>query len=451
MVKILFVLATNTSSKLQTHYPPLGPAYLASYLRKRFGRDAVECKIVNSDVEKHIVEFAPDIIGISSVTMNYNFAVEYAKLAKKYSLSVVIGGYHISSMPSSLTEDMDIGVIGEGEATLAELVEIFMRHGKFDKSKLEKVDGIIYKDLSGAIKQTKKRDPIRPIDEIPIPARDLLQIGDDAHIFTSRGCPYNCIFCASTRFWSSVRYFSAEYVFEEIKYLIDAYHVKHIHFYDDLFVANRERIVRITQLLENNGYLGKVTFSCQARANLMDDKLGELLKKLGFKSIGIGFESGCDDTLRYLKGESVTVEDNERAIAVAKKFGIGIYGSFIIGAPQETKEDILKTFDFIKHSKLDGFDMNIFTPLPGTPVWDYAKSRGLVNDSMEWKKLNTIAEDFDNAIILSEKLSKEELHELFKMFQKEKSRRNMLYLIKSGITRPLSIPRYLKSLKIFDL
>lgn len=450
MIKILFINAIDTSIKIQLHYPPLGVAYLVSALRQRFGENNIKCKVVHSDIEKNIIEFKPDIVGISSVTRTYNFAIDHAKISKKHHLPVIVGGCHISTIPDSLTEYMDVGVVGEGEVTICELVDLFIRTGSFDNKELEKIDGIIYRDDSRIIRSTKKRELIRPLDKISFPARDVLEVVEDTHIFTSRGCPYNCVFCASTRFWAGVRYFSAEYVFNEIKHLVEEYNVRHIHFYDDLFIANKERIGAIIDLLEKNNYLGKVTFSCQARANLVDEEVGRLLKRMGFKGVGVGIESGCADTLRYLKGESVTIEDNKRAINIIKKSGMNAHASFIIGSPKESKESILKTFEFIKKSKLDGFAINMLTPLPGTPIWDYAESKGIVSSDMDWSRLNTdFADDYENSIIVSETLSRKELCNLFKMFQREKRKRVIFYLIKSGLKHPLEIPRYLKSLKRF--
>ena len=443
-MKMLFIVATDTTKKIQMYYPPLGIGYMISVLRKKFGKDAIEFRVIDTDLEKNIIEFKPDIVGISSVTMNYNIAKEHAKTAKKHSLPVLIGGYHISAIPSSITEDMDIGVIGEGEITICELVDMFMRKGSFDIEGLKNIDGIVYRD-SGEIRITKRRDPIKALDDIPLPARDILEKQNYGYMFTTRGCPYNCVFCSSTRFWHGVRLFSAEYVFNEIKYIIENYNAKHIHFYDDVFAINKKRVKDIIKLLEDHGFLGKVQFSGHARANLVDEEMAKLLKKVGFKAVAIGFESANEETLKYLKGGTVTVEDNKRAVKLVKKYGMRVHGSFIIGAPKESRKNIMETFEFIKKNDFDEIFVNLLTPLPGTPLWDYSKSRDLVSNDMDWDKLKfKFADDYKNAIIVSEILSREELRELFKMFLNEQRKKKIFRLIKSGVRHPLEIPKFLK-------
>jgi radical SAM superfamily enzyme YgiQ (UPF0313 family) len=439
-IKFLFVNAINPSQEIETKYPPLGIAYLVSNLRKHFGEENIEFKIVDDNVEHEIRNFKPDIVGISAVSQNYNRAIAYAEIAKRYGLPVICGGVHISMMSSSLTKDMDVGVAGEGEETICDLFELFSRKGTFDKADLIKIKGILYWD-NGMIATTDKREPIAPLDELPFPARDLFSIQPNTYMFTSRGCPYRCTFCASSRFWNRVRTFSAEYLVKEIEHLVKAHNVKSIQFYDDIFSVDVRRVRKTIDLLREKGILGKVDFNCSIRANMVNDEIITLLKELGVKSIGMGLESGCSKTLRYLKRDNISIKDNENAIRTIREHEIEVYGSFIIGSPEEDKKDILETLKFIRTHQLTGFDIYVLTPYPGTPVWDYALSKGLVAEKMDWDRLNVnFSDNYDSAIILSEKLTRKELHALFLRFRHEQ-RKNAIYkLIKTGLRNPSKIP-----------
>ncbi|MEN4006793.1 MAG: radical SAM protein [Methanobacteriaceae archaeon] len=355
-MKIRFLFIVDPFQEYEIH-PPLGIGYLVSSLRKHFGERAIEFKVIDNNVEQEIRSFKPDIIGISSISQNYNKAITHARIAKKYKLPVICGGVHISMMPSSLTDDMDVGVIGEGEETICELLELFTRKRKFVQDDLSKIRGIIYWNSEGRIVATDKRELIYPLDKLPFPARDLFDIQPDTYMFTSRGCPYRCTFCAVSLYWNKVRFFSAEYVVNEVEYLVNKHNVKDINFYDDLFPLDTKRISQILNLLKEKDLLGKVDFSCSIRSNMVNDRIIQLLKEMGVKSIRIGLESGCNKTLKYLKGNNINIGDNETAIRVIKKHGILVYSSFIIGSPKESKEDILETLNFIKASKLDTFSV----------------------------------------------------------------------------------------------
>lgn len=443
-IQFLFINAIDPSKEIETRYPPLGIGYLVSSLRKHFDKDVIEFKAIDSNIEQEIINFKPKIIGISSVSQNYNKAIVYAKIAKKYGLPVICGGVHISMMPSSLTKDMDVGVIGEGEGTICDLFELFRQEKKFVRDGLQKIKGIIYWDNNGKIAFTDKRELIYPLDKLPFPARDLFSIQPNTYIFTSRGCPYRCTFCASSRFWNKVRFFSAKYVVNEIQHLFNKYNVKHINFYDDLFSADTNRIKEIINLLKIKNILGKVNFSGAMRANLVGDEIIGLLKEMGFRSLGIGLESGCNKTLKYLKGENIDVKDNENAIRIIKKYGMLAHGSFIIGSPEEDKRDILETLEFIKKNPLDGFNLYVLTPFPGTPIWDYAIARSLVSEKMDWNKLNVnFDENHNSAIILSKKLSRKEIYKLFLRLKQHQRKQEFYSLIKKGLRNPLKIPGFL--------
>lgn len=446
--KFLFINAIESSRKNEIAFPPLGIGYLVSMLRKEFGESSIKFKVINNAVEKEIAKFKPHIVGITSVTQNYNKAVEYARITKKFELPVICGGVHISMLPHTLTEDMDVGVIGEGEKTICELFKLFENSGGFESEKLKKIYGIVYRDKDSKIYLTERRKLIKPVDKIPFPARDLFDISSEAYMFTSRGCPYRCVFCSSSRFWSTVRYFSAEYVVNEIKYLVKEYSIKNIMFYDDLFVANKRRIEKIIKILGEEDLLGRITFACQARANLVNNETVGLLKKMNITYISMGLESGSHRVLEYLKGSNITVKDNVTAVDIIKKYGIDVYGSFIIGSPYETEIEILQTLNFIKKSKLDGFDIYILIPFPGTPVWDYAESMGLVSEKMDFNRLSVnFSDSYEQAINLSENLSKEEIYRLFCLFQREQKKKRIYHLVLKGLQKPWKIPKFLVKYK----
>jgi radical SAM superfamily enzyme YgiQ (UPF0313 family) len=205
-----------------------------------------------------------------------------------------------------------------------------------------------------------------------------------------------------------------------------------------------ERIARITELLRQKGLLGKVQFSGAIRANLVNETDLGLLRDMGVKMLNLGLESGCEETLAYLKAGNVTVEDNRNAVRMIKNYGMLVGGSFIIGAPQEKREDVQKTIDLVKELDLDGISFYVLTPFPGTPVWEYALSRGLVSEQMDWNKLNV---DFSthphDAVIVSEKLSREEITGFYLQLKRYVQRRYLLDLIAKGLRRPWMIPGFL--------
>lgn len=414
----MFINAINPFEEIECRYPPLGLGYLVSSLRNHFGNDIFQFKVVNANVESEVETFKPDIVGITSVTQNYNIAKRYAKFVKSKGIFVIIGGIHISMLPNSITEDMDVGVVGEGEDVIIDIFELFMKKRTLHKEDLINIKDIVYRDEYNKLITTEKRDLVFPLDKISMPDRDLFKIKSHSYLFSSRGCPYRCVFCASTHFWGKVRFFSAEYVVEEIKVLVEKYGVRLISFYDDLMIADLERLRKIVVLLNKKAILKKVKFSLNARANLLTEEVAKLLKEMNVVSVGMGLESGNGRILRYLKG-NITVDDGRIAIKRLKKYRIAANASFVIGSPDETKNEVMDTYNFIKTSGLNFFDTYVITPFPGTPIWEYAKKIGVVNDDMDWSRLNVNFGSIHNqAVIVSQTLSSKELYSLFSKFQK---------------------------------
>lgn len=431
--RFLLINAIDITKSLQTSLPPLSLGYLVSSLRSKFGQDLIDFKIVDRDIKNEINIYKPDIVGITSVSQNYNYAMQYAKIAKKHKVPVLIGGTHITVLPTTLAKDMDVAVIGEGEEAIKELFSIYLDKGRFDKKDLVKVKGLAFWDGKKLV-QTEKRAPITKMDTIPNPARDLMRIEKCTHVFSSRGCPYRCVFCASSRFWNSTRFFSAKYVVAEVKYLYDHFGVREIDFWDDLFIVSKSRVKEIVSLLRKEKLLGKISFSCAVRSNLINGSMARLLKIMNVKWVSMGLESGNLRILNYLKGDTINIKDHVRAIRIFKKYGIEPSASFIIGSPTETREEIMQTFKFIKDSKLRGFGVYVLTPLPGTPIWEYAKEREMVNEKMDWSTLNVeFLENHKEAIILSETLTRDELYRLIMMFKAEQKKRFLIDFIKHPV------------------
>ena len=409
-MRIMFISAIDPYAEVQYRFPQLGLGYLAASLRRHFGQDAFEFKVVFRNVEVEMAAFRPDVVGITSASQNYGYAKQYAKAAKKRGIPVIVGGIHISTLPQTMTDDMDYAVVGEGEETICELIEALLNH-----KPVKDIKGIVYRSTNGLI-QTEPRPFIEPLDSIPFPARDLLNTSRFGNIFSSRGCPYSCTFCASTRYWNKLRFFSAEYVVAELKEMVEKYGAKRISFYDDLMIADKPRLEKIADMIRKEPALSKTKFGINARANLITDHTAQILSSMHVTSVGMGLESGNERTLRYLKGGSVSVEDNYNAVKILHKYGIAANASFIIGSPDETREEILDTLHFIKTSGLNFVDTFVLVPFPGTPVWDYAKSIGAVSDDMDWNRLNIYHPKQGYPIILSKTINREEMNELYKKF-----------------------------------
>lgn len=433
-MKILLVNCINLEEGLRAQEDSaehLGILYIASSLRRHFTENELEIKVTYGPVfGSTLDDEKPDIVGLSSVSQNYHIAQRYAKLCRERNIPVIVGGVHISTLPHTLTEDMDVGIINEGEDAIVELMRVFMEDGSLTRQKLAAVKGIVYHDGGGLV-TTPSRERIKDLDTLPIPARELYH-HPRRGIFTSRGCPYECTFCFSKPFWGAkARFFSPEYVVKEMAHIVERFNVSQLSIYDDLFIAPRARFKKMVELIREAGLHKKITFNCNVRPNEITDEVAELLKSMNITHVFLGIESGNQRVLKYLKKQAATVEQNRNAIRILKKHGIITYGGFIIGSPDETREEIMDTYRFIRKSGIDGFSPLMLTPLPGTPVWNIAKKRGLVSDFMDW---NILREEFNEVesrhIVMSEVLPREELSKLYRKFKRLQKRKYFYLALK---------------------
>jgi len=375
--------------------PPLGLCYLAAVLlEKGYETKILDCvaeKISLSQLKREVEVFMPNVVGVTSTTISYVAAQKVLHTINEldHAITTLLGGAHLSALPlptMSECDDVDIGVFGEGEYTMLEIVERLAKN----QSILD-VEGTLIRS-NGHIVENKPRKQTKCLDEIPFPARHLLK---DLRLYshtpfrgakfmttmvTSRGCSFNCGYCDQSVFGRTWRYNSPAYVIEEMDYLKKKYNIDFISFEDDNFLLSKERTVDICKRIIKNSL--DVDWSCLGRANEVDEEVLPLMKKAGCKTIYIGIESGSPRILELLN-KKIRIEDIRKGIELIRKYQINVMGSFILGLPTETKEDIEKTIDLALSCPLDGISFFTFTPFPNTPLRDLAFQHGKVSE--EWK------------------------------------------------------------------
>jgi radical SAM superfamily enzyme YgiQ (UPF0313 family) len=364
-----------------TERPKLGLGYISSYLKKYCNDIEISVSFLGDDTIGNIRSIRPDIIGLTATTETFNNVIRLGKEIKEsFNLPIVLGGAHITILPKRLPQWIDAGVIGEGEQTVLEIVESYRKDGVLFN---ENIKGIIYWD-GQHLCQTEMRELIAPLDNIPFPDWDMLGLSEKGpgHILTSRGCTYKCVFCASSAIWKKIRFFSPEYVVKEIKTIVERFGRREILIYDDLFTANRKRISRISELICREGLDKVVRFECLSNVNHFSPETASDLKKMNVHRISFGMESGSPAMLEYLKKGTVTTEKIRNAVKAGIDNGLEVLGSFMIGAPGETEEDLMMTYNFIRDLRLTEIGANVATPFPGTELWDYAVANGYIKD--EW-------------------------------------------------------------------
>ena len=370
--------------------PPLGLCYLAGVLEKAGYRvniiDANLLNLPHKEILKKIGEATPDIIGLYATTLGIEIAEDMAKSIKESfpRIYVVIGGPHMSGYGKDTLKCryFDFGIIGEGEYSFLGLV----RHLEKGSCEFEGLRGLAYRS-NGEIIQNEPVLPIQNLDEIPFPARHLLPRMKNyhpkimlfkkqpvAHIFTSRGCPYRCIFC-QTPFGKNVRFHSAEYVADEITMLVNDFEIREIKINDDTFNLSENRIFKIFDILKKRGI--NIPWSCNLRVDTVKDKrFLRAIKDMGCWLIRPGLESGNQEVLDGLK-KGITIEQSKQVCNWAKEAGLKIQASFIIGSPLDTEETILETINFAKTLPVHYPTFSLMTPFPGTELWNAANRYGI--------------------------------------------------------------------------
>jgi anaerobic magnesium-protoporphyrin IX monomethyl ester cyclase len=353
--------------------PPLGICYAAAACEAA----GAEVVILDYIVRKYTPEkltaeldaLKPDAIGTSSVTMNFTAAADIMRRAKKNNPSVItmMGGPHVSfDIENTLTTypEIDLIVIGEGEETLKELVPRLSTRDSWHGIK-----GIAFKE-KGKIVFTEPRELIQDLDTLPLPARHLLPmsrylaLGFPVSIITSRGCPNRCIFCQGRRMVGyKVRHRKPKLVVDEIKDIL-SYGWTRINIADDIFTANKERVLEICSEIKKRAV--SFTWSAFARVNTVDREIIEAMREAGCDSVSFGIESGNPEMLKRIK-KGITLDQARKATKYCKDAGMITHASFMVGLPGESEETMRDSGNFAEELDIQ-YGYHFLAPFPGTTV-----------------------------------------------------------------------------------
>lgn len=367
--------------------PPLGLGYLASYLQKCGIKvriiDALKNDLTQEKIVEKILAEKPDAVGITCLTAFYSEVVALSRILKSEGLRVIVGGVHPTFLPYQTLVDSkaDLVVCGEGEVAFAQLIK-----NNFNQKNIQGVFNL--NDLRKN-KQVIKTKTIENLDLLPFP--DWKQMDPRSYplaphgtiinnypigiIMTTRGCPYQCTFCASRSFYDQrVRFRSPVNVVREIKYLVKNFGVKEICFEDDNLTLRREHVEKICNLIIQKKI--KISWACPngIRADGIDEDLMRLMKKSGCYQVAYGIESANPRILKKIK-KLETIDIIEKSIRLASRLGIECQGFFIFGLPGETEKTIEETIRFAKNSALSRAQFLILDILPGSDLWFKLKGK----------------------------------------------------------------------------
>lgn len=368
--------------------PPLGLAYVASVLESAGYRvrivDALTLGLSAEGAARAALSEKPDVVGISAITPTVKSGYRIAAAVKERDpeIPVIMGGPHVTFMyEEALANSVDFVVRGEGEFTALEL----LKHLEKGKGEPKHVRGLAYKGRDGRIVVTRPRQPVADLDRLPEPARHLLPMDRytwlDApvrviHVMASRGCPYGCVFCSTSYFWGRrYRIRSARLVASEVERAVEKYKARVVVFSDDELTLIPKWVDEFVSELKERGL--DIEWSCGSRVSSVSRELLKKMARAGCRTIYYGIESCSDEDLRRI-GKGITVEQVKKAVEWSREAGIETVGSFILGFPWQTVDDMRRTVRFAESLGIDYAQFTVATPYPGTPLYRMAREQGLI-------------------------------------------------------------------------
>ncbi len=407
---------------------PLGLIDMAAYIREKVKGVEIQILDIGKDLhymgkgkptsfeeftEKELdkVGFTPDVIGISiGFSSAHNASRLIAKKAKqRWGKAIIIcGGNHATNLYQYLLKDpyIDFVIRGEGEMPFTEFISNLKKGkradilGLFDREKAEK--GIV---------ETAKL--FEDLNLLPMPAYDLLDLETyrktvGASIMFSRGCVFRCTFCAShTVHGRRVRFKSNEKILAEFRYLVDALGFNKIIIEDDLFAADKKKFFALAE--EMKKYKGRVKYLLPQglSMHILDEQIIDAITEIGIDEAAVAIESGSEYTQKHIIRKNIDLAKAKRILKYLRKKNFGVWVNFILGFPDETRELMQETIDYLKTLDVDWVFIFHALPLPGSEIYQTFVSRGIIKpESFNWDGLRLGRRTFDTPEISAKDLEK---------------------------------------------
>ena len=410
-LKILLVNVGRWAQIPQSISPPLGIMYLASYLRERC---KAEVRLVdqlldnarNQQLVKKIVDFKPDVVGLSAMIPTAHNLPDLTLLIRAAlpQALVLLGGGYVSSFAEEALRKTaaHAAVPGEGERAFAEIIRAC-----FDGGDLASIPGIFWRDSEEeVVSNPGERLCIEDLDSLPFPAYDLIDLpaywkhqsfssiikSRYVSLFSSRGCPYNCIYCHRI-FGQKFRFHSAGRIIEEIQYLKKLYNIHDVEFLDDIFNLNHKRIFEFCDLVQKNGLRLKLSFPNGIRTDILTERELCALVDAGLYFCSFSLESGSP-RIQKLIGKNLDIDKFLKNVELAASHGIFCNGYSMLGFPTETEDEIKRTIEVVCRSRLHTSSFFTVTPFPNTDVYHHVmqtspeKLAGICYDDMEYATIH---------------------------------------------------------------
>ena len=361
---------------------------IAAYLRGNYQYDVKieDIRVKGNgrfDLESAIRTYAPDVVGISALTHESDAVSWIAECVKRVNANtpVLLGGPHATAYPEKAIQipGIDYLIVGEGEIAAGQLIECLL-----NQRDVSDIKGIVYKK-DNRVFSTGRGNIVEDLNGLPMPAYDLIPIeaygnfarmsrtglGNYMCIFSSRGCPYRCIYCHNI-FGKVFRCRSAENLFNEIKHLYDTYKIREFEIMDDIFNLDRERLIDFCDRIINSGMKVTFAFPNGLRGDILDRQQLIKLRQAGTIFIAFAIETGSPRLQKLIK-KNIQLDKIKQNIEIAHSLRIHPHGFSMIGFPGETLEEMQMTVDFLVSSKLHSFAMFAVIPFESTELAEIAK------------------------------------------------------------------------------